>query len=333
MTDLNQSNPESSKDKIITEEKQEECAKLLNDLFEVKKVNKMIELNPKRRVNIGKLIKSVANCYDCRVSKFDDPDKLSTEEEGSENELEQDYYDVEHVSKTNKLIITDKRNNKKQEINLTEFRNFLENKYDVTAEENNSDHDTTITEESKEDRKFHFLKFELILREFYKKNEIRKNMKNNYKTNEVKKVNLGFSYIKQPALANTYQGKNFVYNSPPIKKNFFEDHKKEIKKIDKRRKTMFAENNILDKLKNDLDQKKAPHSQAPKFVIESDDVKEVKDNKVSSFSANVEETKDNSQHKNSIKMDKRTSIFESNMTFFVDKKDSDDDKDSENSQD
>ena len=315
-------------------ESEQECAKLLTDLFEVKKVQKMVELDAKRKVNIGKLIKSVANCYECRVSKFDDHEVNSSDDASVETESEQDYYEVEMLN-NNKIVITDKRFGKKHELNLTDFRNFLENKLEIKAE---SDSETgENNEESKEDLKFHFLKFELILREFYKKNEIRLNMRRNYNTNEVKKVdlvNLGFSAIKQPTLANTYQGKNHMA-SPQIKKNFFEDHKEEIKKIhNQRRKTAFLENNMFDKLRHDLDERKVPKSQVPKFNVSLEDPKE---DKVSSFSSNVEESKDmkdNNQQKNSLKIAKRTSIFDAKLTFIVDEEsDAEDDQKSVNSQD
>ena len=297
-------------------ENSQECSKLLTDLFEVKKVNQIIELEPKRRFNIGKLIKSVENCYDCKVSKFEDTDKVLSEDESYENENKEDYYDIELVSKSNKILISDKRNGKKHEINLAEFRNFLENKIDLKSDEY-SDNETTVTEESKEDKRFHFLKFELILREFYQKNGIRQNLKNNYNTNEVKKVNLGLSNVKRPVVANSYQGKNNLFVSPVIKKNFFEDHKEEIKNINvNRRKTMILENNMIDKLKNDLQQKRIPNTQISKPKLNLDEIKE---EKISSFTPKIEEFKDDKDfemvHKNSYKISKRTSIFDVKISF------------------
>ena len=319
------SNFDHLRDQIETDENQNDCSKLLTDLFELKKVQKMIELDPKRRVNIGKLIKSVAKCYDCKVSKFDESEKGLSEDDYPENETEEDYYEIEVVH--NKIIITDKRLDKKHEINVVEFRNFLENKLDIKSEDN-SDNETTITEESKEDKKFHFLKFELILREFYQKKEIRHNLKLNYNTNEVKKVNLEFSYVKQSVLPNSYQIKNNFNASPAIKKNFFEDHKEEIKNINlnqNRRKTMFLENNLIDKLKNDLVHKKIPNTQAPKLNVNLDEIKE---EKISSFSSNFEESKENKdrQLKDSFKIAKRTSIFDVKLMHIMD----DDEKDSQN---
>ena len=319
------SNFDHLRDQIETDENQNDCSKLLTDLFELKKVQKMIELDPKRRVNIGKLIKSVAKCYDCKVSKFDESEKGLSEDDYPENETEEDYYEIEVVH--NKIIITDKRLDKKHEINVVEFRNFLENKLDIKSEDN-SDNETTITEESKEDKKFHFLKFELILREFSQKKEIRHNLKLNYNTNEVKKVNLEFSYVKQSVLPNSYQIKNNFNASPAIKKNFFEDHKEEIKNINlnqNRRKTMFLENNLIDKLKNDLVHKKIPNTQAPKLNVNLDEIKE---EKISSFSSNFEESKENKdrQLKDSFKIAKRTSIFDVKLMHIMD----DDEKDSQN---
>ena len=275
-------------DPVKFEENQRNCTKLLTDLFEVKKVKKLIDIDTKRNVNIGKLLKSVANCYDCKVSKFDDNEKVTSEDEIAENEeIEENYYEIELISKTNKLIITDKRTGKKYEICVTEFRSFLENKLDLKTE-GNSDNETNDPDESLEDKKFHFLKFELILREFYQKNEIRATLKNNYKSNDEIK-NLGLSFAKQPMAANTYQGKKNVYASPAIKKNFFEDHKEEIKNISKRRKTMYMGNcnfdQNFDKLQHDLEDKKA-NSQVPKFNVF---ISDVKNDKVSSFVDNFED--------------------------------------------
>lgn len=321
---MSDTNPEQPKDQFEVEENQQECAKVLNELFEVKKVKKLIEMDPKRRVNIGKLIKSVANCYDCKVSKFNETDKLSTDDEANEGP-EEDFYEVELKSNQNRITILDKRSKRTHDLNLTEFRNFLENKFDVKTDMG-STQEGAANEEEREEKKFHFLKFELILREFYKKNEIRMALKNNYKTNEIKKANIGFSYVKQPVGPHTYQGKSLAYASPAIKKNFFEDHKEEIKKAE-RRKTQMYENNQFDKLKNDLDATKVPNTQIPKFTGGLDQVKE---DKVSPFTANVEESKektDSSQHKSSIKMMKRTSIFNYNIDRNLDEEPSDDEED------
>jgi len=203
---------------------------------------------------------------------------------------------------------------------VDEFKAFLENKLDIKTDEH-SDSETTIIEEGKEEKKFHFLKFEIILREFYQKNEIRHNLINNYKTNDEKKVDLGFSYVKHPIMPKTYEGKKYVHSSPVIKKNFYEDHKDEIKML-KRRKTMFSDHNMLDKLKSDLVEKKLANSQIPKFNFNQ---LEEKEDKVSlfSFSENVEEKKDNkdNEHKNSLKISKRTSIFDAKLSYIVDEED------------
>jgi len=306
------------------ESKQEECTKLLSDLFETKKVKKMIELDPKVRVNIGKLIKSVANCYDCRVSKFNESQATGSEEDFDDEPEDDNYYEIELVDK-NKLIITDKRSKKKHEINVAEFRSFLENKLDIKTDDN-SDCDTTNTEESKEDKMFHFLKFELILREFYQKNELRKNLKNGYRTNDQKKVDLPFSVLtKQPIAPFSYDAKKLAA-SPAIKKNFFEDFKDDIKKISKRRKTMFYDNNMVNHLKNEDDvvEKKVPNSQVPKFR-NNFNMDEDKEDKVSSFSVNFEGSKENIDyaHKNSLKISKRTSIFDASLTLIIDNEDDD----------
>lgn len=332
MTDHSENYSETVKDQSELEPNNQECNKFLNNLFDLKKVNKVIEFDPKRRVNIGKLIKSVSNCYECRVSKFDGTETTYYDDETFETGTEQDYYEIDIISKTNKIIITDKRSNNKHELDINSFRNFLENKLE-DVNEGHSDNETTITQESKEEQKFHFLKFELILREFYQKNEIRNKIKANYNTNEIKMVDLGFSYVKQPARANTYQGKNINYSSPVIRKNFFEDHREEILKIDqKRRKTMFIENNILDKLKHDLVDKKVSHSQVPKFNINFESQKE---DKVSSFTSNVEESKDtkDSSYKNSLKIAKRTSIFDAKLASLIVDEELDEDQVSNKSKD
>jgi hypothetical protein len=316
MTEHSENFQEFGKDQLDTDLTNQESTKFLTEFIDMKKVDKVIEFDPKRRVNIGKLIKSVSNCYECKVSKFGLNEACFSEDDTFDHDSEQDYYEIDVFSKTNKIIITDKRTNNKHELDLLSFRNFLENKLEVVHEDQ-SDNDTTITPESKEDQKFHFLKFELILREFYQKNEMRSKLKANYNTNEVKKVDLGFSYVKQPSRANTYQGKNLNCFSPVIRKNFFEDHKEEIKKIDqKRRKTMFVENNMFDKLKYDLVENKVSHSQIPKFVVNFETVKE---DKVSSFTSNVEESKDikDSSYKNSLKIGKRTSIFDAKLASLI----------------
>jgi hypothetical protein len=332
MTEHSEIFQEIGKDQLDTEITNQETTKFLTEFIDMKKVNNVIEFDPKRRVNIGKLIKSVSNCYECKVSKFDGKEATFSEDDTFDQESEQDYYEIDVFSKTNKIIITDKRTHNKHELDLLSFRNFLENKLEV-VQEDHSDNDTTITSESKEEQKFHFLKFELILREFYQKNEIRNKIKANYNTNEVKKVDLGLSYVKQPALANTYQGKNLLYSSPVIRKNFFEDHKEEIQKINqKRRKTMFVENNMIDKLKNDLVDNRVSHSQIPKFNVS---IETVKEDKVSSFTSNVEESKETKEtsNKNSLKIAKRTSIFDAKLASLIVNEELDEDQCSSKSRD
>jgi len=332
MTEHSEIFQELGKDQSDSDLTNQESTKFLNEFIDMKKVNKVIEFDPKRRVNIGKLIKSVSNCYECKVSKFDGIQPTFSEDDTFDHESEQDYYEIDVFSKTNKIIITDKRTHNKHELDLLSFRNFLENKLEV-VQEDHSDNDTTITPDSKEEQKFHFLKFELILREFYQKNEIRNKFKANYNTNEVKKVDLGLSYVKQPALANTYQGKNLMNSAPAIKKNFFEDHKEEIQKINqKRRRTMFVENYMFDKLKNDLDDNRVSHSQIPKFNF---NFETVKDDKVSSFTSNVEDSKDvkDSSYKNSLKIAKRTSIFDAKLASLIVNEELDEDQCSSKSKD
>jgi len=285
-------------------------------MYEMKKANLQMELNPKRRFNIGKLIKSVENGYDCRVSRFDEADRVSTEDETTDESLEKedDYYEIDLDEQKKKMKVTDKRNGKIHLIDIVEFQSFLENKLDFKLD--SSDKDTAITEDSQEEKKFHFLKFEMILREFYQKNQVKNKFMRKFRTNEnFKKRDPLFSEQKTNG-PKTYQGGKYTLVSPVIKKNLFQDHKQEIDKL--RRKTMVFDKNIIDELRTDLSaEKKLPNTQAAKMNPGIEETKESsnKQQKISSFSENIEESKDNNQSdskKNSLKNLKRTSIFDMN---------------------
>ncbi len=95
---------------------------------------------------------------------------------------------------------------------------------------------------------------------------------------------------------------------------------------------MFVENYMFDKLKNDLDDNRVSHSQIPKFNF---NFETVKDDKVSSFTSNVEDSKDvkDSSYKNSLKIAKRTSIFDAKLASLIVNEELDEDQCSSKSKD